>query len=415
MADLDALDRDVRPADDPDVGGADRVVGLAGQVRLVASLTLRDLLRRPGGWVAALLTAMLFAGLIGAVGLSAANTQTRVDNRSFAVAVGGDLDGASETLDALRADTRLDIKPVADVALEVTEGRASSGVIFPERTDARLAAGEQLELRTFDRQSSATSTESFNSLALRLQQIELARAVGDQRAIESGEGPTVEIHELERDPEVTRLEFARQLAPVGALLCIGIVTSVASVFGAARERRSIDPLLVLPFRRDGIAAGIGIGAYPLGVLQLALGVALLVATVAIPGSSLHQSFAVVAAMFVGGVLAAFVLALVATAFGCLAGSLGTGSDDAVSMGDLVSIVFVVVGVAVYLLPGLDAVVWYAVPVLGQVLLLRDAVDGSATLGPTVVAVAVAVAVFVLVVRLAGRQLGTERRLSRVPA
>src|SRR4051794_10019860 len=101
-------------------------------------MTLRDLLRRPGGWIATLLTAMLFAGLIGAVGLSAANTQTRVDARSFAVAVSGDLDGARQTLDALRADDRLDIRPVADPAREVTEGRASSGVIFPERTDARI-------------------------------------------------------------------------------------------------------------------------------------------------------------------------------------------------------------------------------------------------------------------------------------
>ena len=62
-------------------------------------------------------------------------------------------------------------------------------------------------------------------------------------------------------------------------------------------------------------------------------------------------------MFVGGTAASFVLALVATAFGCLAGSLGTGSDDAVSMGDLVSIAFVLVGVTIYLVPGLEAPAW----------------------------------------------------------
>jgi len=120
-------------------------------------------------------------------------------------------------------------------------------------------------------------------------------------------------------------------------------------------------------------------------------------------------------MLAGGAVAATVLALVATAFGCLAGSLGTGSDDAVSMGDLVSVVFVVVGVTAYLVPGLDAPIWYATPVLGQVLLLRDAVNGSVALGTAAIAVAVAIGVFVLIVGAAGRQLGTDRRLGRVPA
>jgi ABC-type Na+ efflux pump permease subunit len=406
--DLSVDERAAEPLDATDEAG----VAPFTQIRLMAGLTLRDLLRRPGGWVATLLTAMLFAGLIGAVGLSAANTQTKIDSRSFAVAIGGDVDGAAQTIAALEADPRLAIRAVDDVAREVTEGRASSGVIFPADTDARLAAGEQVELRTFDRQSNATSTESFNSLALRLQQIELARAQGEQTA---GPGPTVDIVELERDQGVARLEFARQVAPVGALLCIGIVTAVAAVFGAARERRSIEPLLVLPFRRDAIAAGIGTGAYPLGVLQLVIGVALLVATVAIPGSSLHQPPEVLLAMFVGGALASIPLALVATAFGCLAGSLGTGSDDAVSMGDLVSIVFVVVGVVAYLQSGIDAVFAYAIPVLGQVLLVRDAVDGSVGPLPALIAIVVAVALFVLVVRTAGRRLGDDRRLSRVPA
>jgi hypothetical protein len=330
------------------------------------------------------------------------------------VAVSGDLDGARDTLTALRADPRLTIKPVEDPAREVTDGRASSGIIFPPSTDARIAAGEVVELRAFDRESNAISTESFNTLGLRLQEIELVFAAGDDPSAVGRSGPRVEIQELGHDEEVARLEFSRQVAPVGALLCIGIVTAVAAVFGAARERRSIEPLLLLPFRRDAIAAGIGGGAYPLGVLQLVIGVALLVATVAIPGSALHQPAGVVVAMLVGGAAAAVILALVATAFGCLAGSLGTGSDDAVSMGDLVSVVFVVVGVTAYMAPGLDAPLWYATPVLGQVLLLRDAINGSVALGTATVAVTVALGVFVLVVGAAGRQLGTSRRLGRVP-
>ena len=81
---------------------------------------------------------------------------------------------------------------------------------------------------------------------------------------------------------------------------------------------------------------------------------LLVSTAAIPGSAIHQSLGVLVAMYVAGIASALVLALVATGFGCLAGALGTGGDDAVSLGDLLSVVFVVAGVLAFSAPTIDA-------------------------------------------------------------
>ena len=83
--------------------------------RLVAGITFRDLLRRPGGWVATLLTAAMFALLVAALGLSNQKVQDRAEDRSFKIAIGGDLDGASRTIDQMRTD-RLVFLPSPDVS-----------------------------------------------------------------------------------------------------------------------------------------------------------------------------------------------------------------------------------------------------------------------------------------------------------
>jgi ABC-type Na+ efflux pump permease subunit len=187
---------------------------------------------------------------------------------------------------------------------------------------------------------------------------------------------------------------------------------VAAVLGAARERRAIEPLLVLPLARTSLALGIALGAFPLAALQLLVAVALLVLTAALPGNALHQDAPVVAGMLAGGIGAALVLALVATGFGTLAGALGTGSDDAVSLGDLVAVAFVVIGVVVFSAPTISGTVAYAVPVLGAVLVVRDTVGGTAEVLPVALAVAVAAATFAALVRFSGHLLADQRRIAR---
>jgi ABC-type Na+ efflux pump permease subunit len=406
---------DAAPRPGPDEGpngtGANQP-GRGSQTALVASLTFRDLLRRPGGWVATLCTAVLFALLIGAVGLASASLQGRAEDRSFHVVMGGDLDGARGVIDELRADPRLVLTPSTDPAGDVTASVASAGVVFPPGTDAELAAGHHVEVALYRRASANSSTEAYNSVLLRLQAIERARASGQTAPVALG-GPQVTVVELPRDATRNRIELARELAPVAALLCIGVVTAVASVLGAARERRTLEPLLVLPLRRDAIAAGIAGGAFPLAVLQIVAGVALLVLTAAIPGTLAHQDPATVIAMALAGTVAAVLLALVASGFGCLAGSLGTGSDDAVSMGDLVAVLFVIVGVITFLAPAVGTTpVAFAVPILGQVLVVRDAVAGTLGALDAVVALASALVTVALLVRVASRRIDDDRHIAR---
>ena len=143
-------------------------------------------------------------------------------------------------------------------------------------------------------------------------------------------------------------------------------------------------------------------------------VVLLVSTAAIPASAIHQPLDSLLAMYVAGIASALVLALVATGFGCLAGALGTGGDDAVSLGDLLSVAFVVAGVIAFAAPAVDATALYATPVLGQVLLIRDLVAGRYVPLTIAIAVASALVTFAVLVRWSGRLLGDQQRVLRPP-
>jgi ABC-type Na+ efflux pump permease subunit len=396
------------PGPTPSRGPAAGPPGRWHEARLVAGVTIRDLVRRPGGWIATLLTALLFALLVGAVGVSGNRVQERADSRRFRVAVGGDLTDSAAVRQQLET-ARLLFVLSADPAGDVTAMRASAGIEFPEGTDRRIDAGEAVEVRLFARQSANDSVEALNTLVVRLQELELAR-LGGPAAV--GAGGEVTVEELPLDPRINRIQLARQLAPITALLCIGVIAAVAAVLGTARERRSIEPLLVLPLARSSISAGIALGAFPLAALQLLAAVGLLVLTAAIPGSTRHQDAGTVVAMMLAGTGSALLLALVATGFGCLAGALGTGSDDALSLGDLVSVLFVVVGVIVFSAPTLSGTASYLVPVLGQVLVVRDTVGGTIDAVGSVLASIGAGTTFVVLVHLSGRCLADQNRVAR---
>lgn len=392
----------------PPAGGLTRWA----EARLVAALTFRDLLRRPGGWVATLLTGVLFAVLLGALGLTGERVQDRAEGRSFKVAIGGDLDGAARTIDALRID-RLVLIPDDDVEAAVTNSETSAGIVFPDDVDRRVDAGDPVELQIFRRESQNNSEEAFRTIAIRLQEIELARLEGRSVAASAAtEDLEVVISELPRDERITRIQLARQLAPIGALLCIGVVASAAAVLGAARERRAIEPLLALPLQRASIALGISMGTFPVACLQVLAAIALLVLTAAIPATIGHQPLPTVLAMLGAASASSLLLAMLATGAGVYAGAIGTGTDDAVSLGDLLSVPFVVVGVVVFAAPTIGGSYAFAIPILGGALVLRDSVAG--TFHPLDIALATAstVAVAAALVGAAGRALDDERRVVR---
>ena len=387
----------------------DRRLGPVGEIALTAGTTLRESRRRPGAWLSSALIGAMFAGLLLMIGVVSDRVQDVADAQVLVVAVGGDLDGGAGVLDLL-ADERLSFRPADDPMADVVDRRAAAAVVLPAGADDAVAAGEAVEVAIGYRATESGSEEAQLVLLRRLQAAELEVLTGVPADLAPVE---LDVRPVLRDAEVGRVRLARQVGAVAALLCLGVVTAVAGTLGGAREQRSLEPLLVLPLRRSSLAGGVMAGSLPLASVQVVAGVGLLVATAAVPSSTSHQDAATVLAMLLAGALAAVPLAAVACATGVVAGSMGTGTDDAVSLGDLLALPFVGIGIGMFLAQAWDPpIAAYAVPGLGQSLLVRDAVAGTVTAGSAAVTIGSAAAVVVALVVVAGRLVGGERRILR---
>jgi hypothetical protein len=202
------------------------------------------------------------------------------------VAVQGDATAAPRFLEQL-GDDQLKVVLTDDAQARVADQRSAVGLVLPDQLDERIGRGETIELQIFDRQGQNVSREARNTLLVKLQQIELGGLDATQR--DAGPRVVIDEQQVRRDERVNRLQFARLLAALSAILCLGVVSSVASILGRSKERRSMEPLLLLPCRRSTVAAGTAAGALPVAILQLVVATSLLVAASALPVIGLHLS------------------------------------------------------------------------------------------------------------------------------
>jgi ABC-type Na+ efflux pump permease subunit len=181
----------------------------------------------------------------------------------------------------------------------------------------------------------------------------------------------------------------------------------------AKDRRVLEPLLVLPFRRLDILLGIGGATMSAGliaaallfvplVVGLTLAVAAVTATVAGPAE-------VAAALLLGVLLFGVVFTAIGLFAGARAHSGGAGSVF-VTMAQVG--VFALISATPFLTDVAAAGPILLVPILGPMLLVRDAIASGFTPGPTLTALAGAVAVTAVLVKASVRELDNETSVLR---
>ncbi len=376
---------------------------------LVARSTFSDTARRRGSWTITLLTGALFALLVVGSGAVSERMQGRAESISFRVAASGDTQGAAGLLGRIGTDQLL-VAVMADSASEVAESRATVGLKFPEGVDSKLSRGERVELAVYYRGGSNTSREAYNTLLLRLQAIEVDLV---HAPVDLSPEVRIEQRQVHRDERVNRLQFARTLGALAALLCLGAVSSVSAVLGRSRERRSLEPLLLLPLSRHAVVTATAVGVLAVAVLQLLAAVSLLVVSSTLPVVGLGLPVQTMGSIAGASVLGVLLLGGLACCAGCVAGVLGTGSDDAVGLGDFLALPFVGVGVWLFLQPSVPSAAWsFALPIVGPTLLLRDGVGGELSLVDGVVAVLTTALWCSTLLWLAARRIGGERVILR---
>lgn len=380
---------------------------MSHDLRLVAGITLTELRRHAGAWRLPILASVLFSLLIVAFASSARGLQERAEDRSFSIATELDPDEAEGLVEELTT-ARLVPQERDSVVEAVGDSESAAGSRLPDDADARLAAGETVPITIYVRQRHYNSREAQTLLQERLAELDLRYAGEDPSPV------VLDRREVSRDEGVSRLRFGRTVATVVALLGVGLVTAVATHLGSIRDQGGAEALLVLPLDRRALAGGFALGSLPVVLAQLAVSVGVLLALALLPLPNLGLSLSTVLDAAVPALFVVALLGLLVSSLGVLAGSLGGGTDDAVSVGDLLAMPFLAVGLTLFVVPDLASNPGTtAVPLLGPALVLRDAVAGDVDLVDAAVATVVTLVVTGLFLAAAAARLSSEKQVRLV--
>jgi hypothetical protein len=165
--------------------------------------------------------------------------------------------------------------------------------------------------------------------------------------------------------------------------------------------------------RRAITTGIAVGAMPMAMAFVGTGMAVLLAASMLPLATLGQPAAVLVAALPDIAVATVVLAALGAALGVTAGAAGGGSDDSIGLGDLLTMPVLALGLALLALPDLPTnALTLAVPGLGPMLVLRDALLDQGSLVATVWACTATLLTSAVLVAAGALALRGERNVRR---
>jgi ABC-type Na+ efflux pump permease subunit len=386
-------------------------------VRLVLARELLDYRRQRKVWRRLFLQPFLIVLLLGVPVLFFRAADEREKKQEFSVAVEGDA-SAVPGLQAALNRRPLSSHASTDAERDVVSRVRDVAVVVPPDAAAAVAAGLPVPLQLLALPVDASSR--FGGEAVQARLAELRTSVASRALATEGLPAEVaapfafEVVDLNQATgEGTRLGLAQALPALLAIQLFGLMASAEERLAGAKDRRVLEPLLVLPFRRLDILLGIGGATMSAGFIAAALlfvpmvvGLTLAVAAV----SSTVAGPAEVAGALLFGVL---LFGIVFTAIGLFAGARAhTGGEGSVFVTVAQVGVFALVSATPFLTDVAAKGPILLVPILGPMLLVRDVVASGFSVEPTMTALLGAAAVTMLLVRAAVRQLDTEGSVLR---
>ena len=369
---------------------------------VVARRDLLDVFRQRSVWALLLLIPTVNVSfLLVLPGIATEREQRQLSRTAYTAAVEEGVD----VTDTLRA-ARVAVIPTSDAAALVASRRVDVGLRSPGG-DGRTIEVMVLSARARSRAAAATVTA-----ALERDAAETARRSLSERGIEAAaDDPfTTEHVDLTATGKGRRLALAGSL-PLLVLLPLSSVIGLSSQrISGSKDRRVLEPLLVLPMTRTSVLAGKGLSGFGLGLVTLPAIILPLVLGRFVPVGRAGRTVAVPLATGVGVVAAAVLLLVVLVALGVVLGAAARTSTELSTVLQVVTLPVFLLGLLLQLRSGIPASPGLlAVPIFGLLLLLREIGSGSVELWQVAVGVASS-AVTVSVLVAAGARL-LERETS----
>ena len=389
----------------------------ARHIRLILARELLDYRRQRKVWRRLFLQPFVVILLLAVPVLIFRTMEQREQRQSFTVAVAGDVDAVPGLRAAL--DRRpLELDEVDDVQRVVVARSRDAGVVVPEDAAAAVAAGRPVRLRVLVLPVDTSSRFGGEAVQARLADLRgrTASAALERQGLPGAVAApfaftTVDLSTT--SSEGTRFGLAQALPPLLVIQLFGLMASAEERLAGAKDRRVLEPLLLLPMRRLDILLGIGAatmsaGVFAAAMLFIPLVLGLTVALAAVTGE-VAGPVEVAAALLLGIALFSAVFTAVGLYAGARAQSGGEGSVF-VTVAQLT--VFALVSLTPFLTDVAAEGPLLLLPVLGPMLVVRDAVSGGFEAGPTALALAGSVAVSALLLRRAVQLLDAEGSVLR---
>lgn len=386
-------------------------------IRLVLARELLDYRRQRKVWRRLFLQPFIVILLLAVPVLVFRTIEQREQRQEYSVAVEGDVDAVPGLRAAL--DRRpLELDEVEDVQRAVVSRTKDTGVVVPDDAARKVAAGRPVELHVLTLPVDTSSRFGGEAVVARLAELRGRTAasaldrIGLPGAIASPFAfTTVDLSTT--SGEGTRFGLAQALPALLVIQLFGLMASAEERLAGAKDRRVLEPLLLLPIRRLDILLGIGAATMSAGVFAAALlfvplVIGLTLALAAVTGEVAGPA-EVAFALFLGIGLFSAVFTAVGLYAGARAQSGGEGSVF-VTVAQLT--VFALVSTTPFLIDVAAEGPLLLVPVLGPMLVVRDGVAGGFELQPTALALLGSVAMAVLLIRRAVRLLDAETSVLR---
>lgn len=392
----------------------------AGHVRLVFSRELLDYRRQRRVWRRLFLQPFVVMLLLAAPVLVFRSAEAREKKQTYTVAVEGDIDAVPGLRTALRSPP-LRLREVDDGGRAVVARTAEAALVVPADAAAAVAGERRVALRVLSLPIENASRFGAEALRRRLAELRTRQAV---RALAArGVDPAVltpfalETVDLTATTDRgTRFGLAQALPVLLVIQLFGLMAASEERIAGAKDRRVLEPLLLLPLRRTDILLGIGAATMSAGfaaaaVLFLPLVLALTVAVAAISGTVAGP------AEVVGGSLLGIVLfGIVFTAIGLYAGARAHSGGEGTIFITLAQVaVFALVSATPFLADVAAQGPILLVPVLGPLLLVRDTIAAGFAPTPTLLSIGGSVAAAALLVRRSVTLIDAEASVLRSSA
>lgn len=357
-------------------------------IRLVFGRELLDYRRQAKVWRRLFLQPFIVVLLLSVPVLIFRAAEERERRSAFTVAVQGEVDAVPGLRAALdRAPLRL--RPVGDGAKAVVASTAAVAVVVPPSAPADVEAGRPVRLGVLFLPSESTSRFGREAVDRRLEEVRSTTAAARLEAagvpLAAAAPYALRIVDLTSaaSGEGTRFGLAQALPPLLVIQLFGLMASAEERIAGAKDRRVLEPLLVLPFRRLEILLGIGAATMGAGFLAAALLFVPMVVGLTIAVAAVTATVAGPVEVALALLLGVLLFGVVFTAVGLYAGARAhSGGEGSVFVTLAQLSVFAMASVTPFFTDVAASGPLLLVPVLGPMLLVRDAVAGGFELQPT---------------------------------